>query len=101
MSRAKTVHELRLSVSARDKAFCATKPLPEAVKYIHEHYETDADSAAHFVRFIRGLPQDVESPTLVAPGAKPAKSNSIETWHLRFDDAKGEWIKVDDREQAG
>lgn len=97
MNHAMSVFDLRNIVNAKDKALSVTKPIPEAVKYIHERYGTDLDSASKFVRWLRGIPQEPTPEEL--QGAKPPppnKSNTMEKWHLRFDAEKGEWIKLDD-----
>ncbi|MHC4390405.1 MAG: hypothetical protein ACYS22_03700 [Planctomycetota bacterium] len=62
-----------------------TRPIQEAVKYIRERYNTDTDSATHFVHYLRGLSLG---------GDGPSKSNPVEIRHTRFDPQLGEWVEV-------
>jgi hypothetical protein len=103
MERAMSVQEMRTTVSAKDKAFAMSKPFAESVKYLHERYGTDQDSAAKFVRWLRGMPaaaEPGEGGEAAAGGAASGKGASMEKWHLKFDEVQGAWVKVDDRAPA-
>ncbi len=93
MEKAYDVHTLRNMVTARDKALAVTKPFEEAVKYLRERYKTDAYSARNLIEWLRMVPGGGE------PGAT-GTVNPQEKWHLKFDEAKGAWVKVDDRDES-
>ncbi len=90
MDKAMTVHELRSVVSARDKAVCSSRPTAEGAKHIRERYHTDMASAVKFVEWVKGVTSNQDSAAIEV-------ANPSEVWHLRFDENKGEWIKLDER----
>jgi hypothetical protein len=92
MERAMTVHELRSVVTARDKAVCSSRPTPEGSKFIRERYSTDMNSAKAFVEYVKGVTSNQDSSAIEV-------ANPSEVWHLRFDENKGEWIKLDERQR--
>lgn len=85
--RALSVHELRRTVSARDKFLAADRPFDEAITLIQETYTCRADSARAFVAWLRG--EDMGSE------ASKTKNLGIERRHYVFDPATGEQREVD------
>lgn len=93
MERAEDVHAMKKKVTARDKSLAVTRPYEEAVKLLREKYQVTADSARAFIDYLRAVPGANEGAT--------GTVNPREQWHMRYDETKGAWIKVDDRETAG
>jgi hypothetical protein len=92
MKKSYSLHEFRKMVTARDKALAVSKPIPEGVKYLSERYKATEDTAFTLIDWLRKVPSGGE------PGSTTV--NPTEQWHLKFDEAKGAWVKIDDREEA-
>ena len=79
MARARSLHELRAAVKAKDKFFAAGKPEAEAIAFLAKEYGTDDRSARTFVRWVKGLPEDEDSKEPAQP------KTALETWHRAGD----------------
>jgi hypothetical protein len=79
------LHELRRRMEARDKALISTRSYEEAVKLVKEKYGATHDSAEAFVAWQR---------TIASGGDSSLKANPQEKWHLKWDDERGERLKV-------
>ena len=79
------LHELRRRMEARDKALISSKSYEEAVKLVKEKYGTTQESAEAFVAWQR---------TIASGGQEGVTCNPNEKWHLKWDEFKGEWVKV-------
>jgi len=85
--RAMSVHELRRTVSARDKFLAAQRPMDEAIEHIQETYVCRPESARAFVAWLRG--EDMGSE------ASKTKNLGIERRHYVFDPLTGEQREVE------
>jgi hypothetical protein len=79
------LHELRRRMEARDKALISSRSYEEAVKLVKEKYGAQHDSAEAFVAWQRSI---------ASGGEAGVKCNPQEKWHLKWDEERGEWLKV-------
>lgn len=79
------MHELRRRMTARDKAMISQKSYEEACKLVTEKYGTTPESAQQFVAWQK---------TIASGGDANVKSTPYEKWHLKWDEFKGEWVKI-------
>jgi hypothetical protein len=79
------LHELRRRMEARDKALLSSRSYEEAVKLVREKYQATQQTAEMFVAWQR---------TIASGGDPNSKSKPYEKWHLKWDENRGEWVKV-------
>jgi hypothetical protein len=81
--RARSLHELRAEVKAKDKFAAVGLPEAEAMALLEENYAIDADSARAFITWLKSRGGGDPAPGRKVKDAAPG--TAIESWHRKGD----------------